>query len=103
MNTAVSVVVAIAIGIVALLGTGWLGLQVKPKPFPTYPEQTSALNTVELPVDLPAPVARYYKTIIGDQIPSPATVTWLDEGTPWSMWTVEGLTYNVDVSEQIPD
>lgn len=69
MNTVVNVVVAVAIGIVALLGTGWLGLQVQPKPFSAYPEQTPALDTVELPADLPTPVARYYKTIIGDRIP----------------------------------
>lgn len=55
--------------LVAVFLVGWLGLQVKPKPFPAYPEQTPALKTVELPADLPAPVARYYETIIGDQIP----------------------------------
>jgi hypothetical protein len=55
--------------LVAILAVGWLGLQVKPKPFPAYPKQTPALKTVELPADLPAPVARYYETIIGDQIP----------------------------------
>ena len=69
MNTAVNVVAAIAIGAVALLAIGWLGLQVQPKSFPAYPEQTPALDTVELPADLPAPVARYCKTISGDQIP----------------------------------
>jgi hypothetical protein len=55
--------------IVALAVAGWLGLQVHPKPFPAYPEQTPALETVELPADLPAPVARYYETIMGDQVP----------------------------------
>lgn len=48
---------------------GWVGLQVEPKSFPAFPEQTPTLDTVELPADLPAPVARYYKAIIGDQIP----------------------------------
>jgi hypothetical protein len=57
--------------LVAILAVGWLGLQVKPKPFPAYPERTPVLKTVELPTDLPAPVARYYETIIGDQIPIP--------------------------------
>ena len=69
MNFVVKVVIAL-IGLLAVLaGIGWLGLQVQPKPFPAYPEQTPALNTVELPADLPASVARYYETIIGDQIP----------------------------------
>jgi hypothetical protein len=47
----------------------WIGLQVKPKPFPAYPERMPALDTVELPADLPAPVVQYYKTIVGDQVP----------------------------------
>ncbi|MBL7065242.1 MAG: hypothetical protein ISS49_13700 [Anaerolineae bacterium] len=69
MNLVVKVVITL-IGLLAVLvAIGWLGLQVQPKPFPAYPEQTPALNTVELPADLPAPVARYYETIIGDQIP----------------------------------
>ena len=63
-------IVLIVLGtIIVLTVAGWLGLQVKPKPFPTYPERTPALNTVELPADLPAPVTRYYETIMGDQIP----------------------------------
>ncbi len=53
----------------AILATGWLGLQVQPKPFSAYPKRTPALDTVELPADLPAPVARYYETIVEDQVP----------------------------------
>ena len=34
-------------------------------------------------------------------IPSPAATTWLDEGTPWAVWTIEDVVYNVDVSEYI--
>ena len=41
------------------------------------------------------------QTFHGIKIPSPASVTWLDEGTPWSVWTVEDVVYNVDVSEYI--
>jgi hypothetical protein len=37
----------------------------------------------------------------GIKIPSPASTTWLDEGTPWSVWTTEEVAYNVDVSEYI--
>ena len=53
----------------AIAAAGWLGLRVKPKPFTAYAERTPALNTVALPAGLPAPVARYYETTIGDQIP----------------------------------
>ena len=55
--------------IIVLVATGWLGLQVKPKPFPAYPEQTPDLNTVKLPADLPAPVERFYRTLYGDRVP----------------------------------
>ncbi|MCP4543017.1 MAG: hypothetical protein GY832_38365 [Chloroflexi bacterium] len=48
---------------------GWIGLQVKPKPFPAYPKQTPPLDTIPLLVDLPPPVARYYQVTIGDRIP----------------------------------
>lgn len=40
-----------------------LGLRIQPRPFPPYPEPTPVLETVPLPADLPAPVARYYQTI----------------------------------------
>jgi hypothetical protein len=55
--------------LVVLAGIGWLGLQVQPRPFPTYPEQTSAFETIGLPADLPVPVARYYQIVIGDRVP----------------------------------
>ena len=28
-------------------------------------------------------------------------VTWMDVGTPWAIFTVEDIQYNVDVSEYI--
>jgi hypothetical protein len=33
--------------------------------------------------------------------PSRISVTWEDEGEPWSYWTTEGIATNVDVSPQI--
>jgi hypothetical protein len=42
-----------------------------------------------------------WQTFHGVKIPSPASVTWLDEGTAWSMWTIEDVVYNVDVAETI--
>jgi hypothetical protein len=44
---------------------GWIGLRVKPAGFPAYPEATPPLETVPLPGDLPAPVARFYRAITG--------------------------------------
>ncbi len=45
-----------------------VGLRVQPRPFPPYPESTQTLTAVPLPSDLPAPVARYYKTIMGEDV-----------------------------------
>lgn len=53
----------------ALPVAGWLGLQVKPAPFPPYPERTPELETVPLPDDLPAPVDRFYRTMYGARVP----------------------------------
>jgi hypothetical protein len=42
-----------------------------------------------------------WETFHGIQVPVPATVTWLDEGTPWSTWIHDDVVYNVEVSEYI--
>jgi hypothetical protein len=89
MNTVLAIVLASAVGLAALLGVGWLGLQIPPQSFPAYPEQTPALDTVELPTDLPAPVARYYKTVIGDQIPVIASAVITGRGR----LRVKGITF----------
>jgi hypothetical protein len=56
-------------GMAALFSLGWLGLQIQPAPFPVYPQQQPALDTVPLPADLPAPVARYYRRLYGERVP----------------------------------
>jgi hypothetical protein len=53
---------------------------VKPRPFSPYPEQTPPLSTIYLPSDLPAPVARYYQTIVGDQVPVIASAVMTGRG-----------------------
>ncbi len=37
----------------------------------------------------------------GMLIPSPAAVTWEDEGTPWAVFTLHDVVYNVDVREYV--
>ena len=65
----------IIIGVLAaLLFLGWLGLQIKPKPFSAHPEKVPELKTIPLPTELPAPVERFYKTVYGDEIPVIETV-----------------------------
>ena len=45
------------------------GLQIQPEPFADYPQPGRPLTAVALPTDLPAPVARYYETIMPDKLP----------------------------------
>jgi len=47
----------------------FLGLRTPSQPFDPYPETTPELETLPLPDDLPAPVERYYKAIMGEQAP----------------------------------
>jgi hypothetical protein len=43
-----------------------------------------------------------WKTFHSVKIPALFAVTWEDEGSPWSYWTVEGVEYNVDIADKIP-
>ena len=63
-------VLFILITSLAVLGIlGWVGLKIKPAPFPTFPQQTPPLPTTTLPAGLPALVARFYRLLYGVGIP----------------------------------
>ncbi len=47
----------------------WLGLQILPKPFPSYSAPSTPLQTIPLPDNLPAPVKRFYRQLYGETIP----------------------------------
>lgn len=55
--------------LVALVFLGWLGLNIKPKPFAPFPQPPGKIETVPLPDDLPAPVDRFYRQVYGDRVP----------------------------------
>ena len=67
-----------------LIIIGWLGLKIQPKPFPKFSGESSQLENISLPDDLPAPVERFYRQVYGDQIPvieaqkltRPASLVW---------------------------
>jgi hypothetical protein len=42
-----------------------------------------------------------WKTLNGNTTLSIGALTWLDEGTPWAVFSVEDVVYNVDVQEYI--
>jgi hypothetical protein len=55
--------------LIALVVLSWLGLQIIPKPFAPFPQKSQVQETIPLPEDLPAPVARFYRQIYGQQVP----------------------------------
>ncbi len=59
-----------AIGVAVVAAVAWAGLQVRPAP---YPEAGASVGgpvaTTALPDDLPAPVARFYRTLYGEELP----------------------------------
>lgn len=52
-----------------LAALGWLGLQIKPAPFPAVTGAAAVPRTIPLPSNLPAPVERFYRLTYGERIP----------------------------------
>jgi len=77
----VRVVVIILAVVAIILLLGWLGLRVRPRPFPPYAERTPELETVPVPGGLPAPVDRFYRTVYGDRVPVIDTVVLTGRAT----------------------
>ena len=63
------IVIVVLVILVGLIAVGWVGLRVRPQPFPPLAQNSSALKTIPLPAGLPAPVERYYRQLYGDQVP----------------------------------
>ncbi len=70
----------ISLVILLFLLPAW-GLHIRPKPFADFPQPTQLDTAVPLPADLPAPVARYYQTIFGDEVPVVDTAVITARGT----------------------
>lgn len=47
----------------------WIGLQIRPAPFPPFPQLSPPLDIASFPPALPPPVARFYHELYGDTIP----------------------------------
>ena len=63
------IIIILVCVVVILFLLGWLGLHIKPTPFPPFSQQSSELKTVPLPSDLPAPVKCFYLQIYGENVP----------------------------------
>jgi hypothetical protein len=60
-----------------------------------YKDATSEAKTLWLNEAL------QWNTLNGHIIPSVAAVTWFDDGTPWAVFSVEEVVYNVDAQDYI--
>jgi hypothetical protein len=92
--------IALAV-IVVVLAVGWLGFQLKPAPFPDYPEASQPAETVPLPDGLPAPVERYYRAAYGDEIPvvRSVVITGRGEMRPFGLWLPARYRFTHDAGE----
>jgi hypothetical protein len=77
MKTLLTIIFILAI----LLFLGWLGLQIKPRPFAVYSQKTPVQKTVPLTQDLPGPVERFYRKLYGENIPVIETAVISGRGT----------------------
>jgi hypothetical protein len=69
MNLLLKVLLIVLSSLLVLMVVAFVGLQVKPAPFPALNPSQPKLETMPLPAGLPAPVARFYQKIYGDRIP----------------------------------
>jgi hypothetical protein len=76
-------------GIVALTGTGWLGLRIEPQALPDAGLEAGPIATVPLADGLPEPVDRFYRTLYGDQVPVVETAVVSGRG----QMRVNGITF----------
>lgn len=60
----------IIMGIIAALAViGWIGFSIKPAPFSPYTGASLETKMAPVPDGLPAPVARFYHEVYGDEMP----------------------------------
>jgi hypothetical protein len=69
MNLLLKILLIALSSLLVLVGLVFVGLQVKPAPFPALASSQPKLETIPLPAGLPTPVAKFYQKIYGDRIP----------------------------------
>ena len=61
------IIIGLIVAVILILG--WIGLKIKPKPFPKYPSPTPELEYITIPSNLPNPVERFFKATLGEKVP----------------------------------
>jgi hypothetical protein len=72
------IVIAAALALFLLV---WLGLNIQPKPFSSYPEKTPGFDYLPLPEELPVPVERFFRSVYGERVPLIETVVLTGRAT----------------------
>jgi hypothetical protein len=74
--------------VAVVLAIAWLGLQVRPRPFPAYHGSGASPRVVPLPAGLPKPVGDYYRATYGDSVPVVDSVVITGRGRirPFGLW-----------------
>lgn len=74
--------IILAVGIAGtLMFLVWIGLGIKPGPFPEFCSEQPVHDSVSLPAGLPAPVERFYSLTYGDKVPLIRTAVISGRGT----------------------
>ncbi len=73
--------VVVVLALAGLSGLVWLGLSIKPAPFPHFSGASVDRGTVPLPSGLPAPVERFFRAVYGDQVPLIETAVFSGRAT----------------------
>lgn len=76
-------------GLGAVVALGWLGLRITPSPLPPVTLASGDVATTSLPDDLPAPVARFYERLYGDEVPVVESAVVSGRGT----MRIAGVTF----------
>lgn len=86
MRMFIRIVAVVGSLVVLLLGSGWVGLQIRAKGFPAV-AAGAAPRMIPLPADLPAPVQRFARALFGDSLPEvqSAVVTGVGRLAPFGV------------------
>jgi len=101
------VLIIFLISMFTIITLTWVGLQIKPSSFQPIAQGQPALETMRYRHAeggnkiLWLSEVREWQTINETLVPSTGAAIWLDEGTPWAIFTVDDIVYNVDVDEYI--
>lgn len=89
-STALKVGSALSGFAVSLAGLGWMGLRLRPAPFPAIPQPSAPLETIPLPMGLPVPVERFYRQLYGERVPMLRSAVISGRGT---MRPIPGIAF----------